>query len=172
MEISDKLVMQKLLFSVEKGEAIIQYEEVCIPTFNDEYPSIQLKITYHPDGVVGRLFEPMLEQIRQDREEWSRQYNEQRRLAEAQKPKPTTFLYVMVDKRTGYHKIGRSKDPKYRERTLQADAPEIEMVFCFEGYVNQEKRLHEKYAEKRVRGEWFDLSENDLIDIQNQLSDD
>ena len=69
------------------------------------------------------------------------------------------FVYLMKDKFTGYYKIGRSAEPKYRERTLQSEKPTIELVFSTaETKKINEKLLHAKYKDQQVRGEWFDLS--------------
>jgi hypothetical protein len=81
-----------------------------------------------------------------------------------------TFIYVMIDKNTGYYKIGRSKKPKARESTLQSEKPTIEMLFYKEGKNSHEKILHDKFQGKRVRGEWFDLSGSDLESIKQQLN--
>lgn len=63
--------------------------------------------------------------------------------------------YLMLDSNTGLVKIGRSKDPKLRERTLQSEKPTIEMFAVCDRDVESE--LHSKLKSKRVRGEWFKL---------------
>ena len=78
-----------------------------------------------------------------------------------------TQVYVMIDKNTGYYKIGRSKNPKYREITLQSEKPTIEMIHTFEAKNEDEKNLHLLFQNKRIRGEWFDLSGSDLYTIDN-----
>ena len=78
-----------------------------------------------------------------------------------------TKVYLMFDKNTGYYKIGRSKNPKHREMTLQSEKPTIEMLFYFEAKNKDEKELHNLFSEKRIRGEWFDLSGTDINTIQN-----
>jgi len=75
-----------------------------------------------------------------------------------------TQIYVMIDKNTGLYKIGRSKNPTIREKTLQSEKPTIELMLYWSGFTNDEKFLHEKYRDKRVRGEWFSL---DYIDIES-----
>lgn len=81
----------------------------------------------------------------------------------------------MCDKRNGYYKIGISKEPKYREKTLQSEQPAIEMV-CNKLYPSPkiakaiEFALHEAYSEQRVRGEWFDLSPEDVIMLKESLT--
>jgi len=67
-----------------------------------------------------------------------------------------TFVYLMKHV-NGLTKIGQSKNPKTREKTLQAEDPRLEMVFCCEGDVYVERRLHKIFDSQRVRGEWFDL---------------
>lgn len=85
------------------------------------------------------------------------------------------YVYLMHDKRNGYHKIGISKEPKYREKTLQSEQPAIEMV-CNKRYPSRkiaeaiESALHKAYAEQRVRGEWFDLSPEDVIMLKESLT--
>jgi len=73
-----------------------------------------------------------------------------------------TKVYVMIDKNTGYYKIGRSKNPNQREKTLQSEKPTIEMLFNRDARVKDEKKLHDMFDKKRVRGEWFDLKGSDL----------
>lgn len=84
--------------------------------------------------------------------------------------KPTN-VYVMIDKNTGYYKIGKSKKPQFREKTLQSEKPTIEMLFTHEGRCSDEKALHEMFKEKRIRGEWFDLSGSDLKIINSYFKD-
>lgn len=80
------------------------------------------------------------------------------------KAKKTQRTYIMIDKNTGYYKIGKSMNPKFREKTIQSEKPTVELLVIFENDI--EKLLHEKYKAKRVRGEWFSLAKSDLIDIR------
>ena len=77
-----------------------------------------------------------------------------------------TKVYVMIDKNTGYYKIGRSINPEKREKTLQSEKPTIEMLFNHDARVKDEKELHDMFRDKRVRGEWFDLNGSDLNKIK------
>ena len=81
----------------------------------------------------------------------------------------TTFVYLMLDKNTGYHKIGRSINPNKRERTLQSEKPTITLFYHCEVPVKIETILHEKYKDYRVRGEWFDLDEEQINEIVEYL---
>ena len=69
------------------------------------------------------------------------------------------YLYLMRHA-NGLTKIGRSVQPKAREKTLQAEDPRLEMIFCVDGVGYLEGRLHEIFADLRVRGEWFRLEES------------
>jgi hypothetical protein len=82
-----------------------------------------------------------------------------------------TKVYVMIDKNTGYYKIGRSSNPLKREKTLQSEKPTIELLFHHDARISNEKELHDMFSDKRVRGEWFDLNGSDLSIIRNYFED-
>ena len=71
--------------------------------------------------------------------------------------------YLMKDSNTGLIKIGKAIDPKFRERTLQSEKPTISLFAICNDLIEDE--LHKKYSDKRVRGEWFNLSKDDVSDI-------
>lgn len=75
-------------------------------------------------------------------------------------PKSITKTYLMKDEATGQTKIGKSKVPQRRERTLQAEKPTISLLYVCDCDVENE--LHKQYADKRTRGEWFTLTEDDI----------
>ena len=79
------------------------------------------------------------------------------------------FVYVMQNRRNGFFKIGFSKKPSFREKTLQSEEPEVEMIFAYKGTIELEKKIHDKYSRKRIRGEWFSLNEEDLESIKLML---
>lgn len=83
----------------------------------------------------------------------------------AVKRKQQTQIYLMKNNRNGYIKIGRSVNISYREKTLQSQDPDIELIFSFPGTIKDETFLHGKYADKRIRGEWFSLSQEDIEQI-------
>lgn len=76
--------------------------------------------------------------------------------------------YLMSDSNTGFTKIGVSRSPHIRERTLQSEKPTISLLKICDALV--ERELHRKYKGKRVRGEWFNLSENDLEAIISEYN--
>lgn len=81
-------------------------------------------------------------------------------------PKPSNNdikTYIIFEENTGYYKIGKSKQPKIREKTLRSEKPNIKMILVCDK--NIESYLHKKYKDKRIRGEWFDLSSDEILDI-------
>jgi hypothetical protein len=81
------------------------------------------------------------------------------------------FTYLMLNTRNGLYKIGESNLPKFREKTLWSEEPEVEIYAAFTSEKCNEKILHETFAKKRIRGEWFALNEQDLIYIKNTVGE-
>lgn len=81
-------------------------------------------------------------------------------------PKESSKTYLMRDANICLTKIGKSKNPQQRERTLQAEKPTISLFAISDKDV--EKELHQKYASKRIRGEWFSLSEDEINTILSE----
>jgi hypothetical protein len=79
------------------------------------------------------------------------------------------YLYLMFEASTGFYKIGVSKKPHRREKTLQSQKPDIEMLyntqFTKKRAFSIEQKLHRLFDNKRVRGEWFSLTDEDLNKI-------
>ncbi len=68
--------------------------------------------------------------------------------------------YLMRDLNTGLTKIGKSISPSVRERTLQSEKPTISLFKISDSPI--ERELHELFRIKRVRGEWFNLADEDI----------
>jgi len=85
------------------------------------------------------------------------------------------FVYLMVVTTNSYYKIGISNSPKYREKTLQSEKPTIELI-CSKSFINRkmcltiEQSLHKTFESKRIRGEWFNLSNKDVEKVKKVLS--
>jgi len=77
-------------------------------------------------------------------------------------------VYLMHHGLSNVWKIGRSVDPSARERTLQHADPQITMLWSVEEEGGLESWLHDKFKDKRLRGEWFELLEEDVEWIQNK----
>lgn len=79
------------------------------------------------------------------------------------------MVYIMLNKATGLYKIGMSNNPKYRERTLQSQEPEIVLLNKWVGGRKVETFLHNYFNNKRVRGEWFRLEQDDILKINKLI---
>lgn len=78
-------------------------------------------------------------------------------------------LYLMVSATTGLIKIGISSKPKVRERTLQGEDPFISILATKPGKGTDEKILHSRFSHRRVRGEWFRLTDEDLEELMAEF---
>lgn len=84
------------------------------------------------------------------------------------------FVYIMKDETNGAHKIGISNKPEYREKTLQSDKPYIVLLQAKEFPSRTiarafESALHKTYESKHLRGEWFNLSEDEVHEVVQSL---
>lgn len=82
----------------------------------------------------------------------------------------TKKKYLILDSKNNLIKIGQSYYPKTREKTLHGISPDWDIITTWIAPVSVEKELHEKYKNKRKRGEWFDLNFSDLKDIKSYMS--
>lgn len=85
-------------------------------------------------------------------------------------PKPKdTFGYVyLIQSTTGYCKIGSSRSVSNRVRQLQCANPEpltLLHQFPSANARHDELSFHARFAERRVRNEWFALTDEDIADI-------
>lgn len=80
------------------------------------------------------------------------------------------YIYVIRDKDvTGHYKIGRTNSPYIRLSTFEVKLPfeiEIIAIFACQNATIMESELHQRYAHKRVRGEWFALDESDIAELK------
>lgn len=84
-------------------------------------------------------------------------------------------VYLMKNLKNGNVKIGISEDPRYREKTLNSEEPDIELLTSKlfnsrENALKIEKMLHLQFSEYRVRGEWFSLDPEDILLITRLLA--
>jgi len=69
---------------------------------------------------------------------------------------PTEWVYAV--RQGNYIKIGLSRNVANRLRELQTSSPEpLHLVGTFAGGRRLERLLHQRFADHRVRGEWFSL---------------
>ena len=70
-----------------------------------------------------------------------------------------------MNENSGYVKIGFATDLDARLQKIQLGTPDRLFVvhkFRTRFYAELEKILHQRFAHKRLRGEWFDLNQDDF----------
>ena len=75
-------------------------------------------------------------------------------------------MYIYLIKCSIYYKIGFSKNPKNRLKTVKTHNPLDVVLFATlktDDYLFLEKKLHSLFANKNSNREWFELNEDDLI---------
>lgn len=78
------------------------------------------------------------------------------------------FIYLIRIGDSTKYKIGLSLNPSRRLSQLEKSSP-YEMtlvhVVIVDDMVKAERSLHEKYKARRIRGEWFDLSKEEVAEF-------
>ena len=82
--------------------------------------------------------------------------------------------YVYIIESQGYHKIGKTRDPRYRTKQYTTENPpsiEMSLIYTFDvtSCEEVEKYLHKRFSNKRVRGEWFKLTQEDLLLVPKMI---
>lgn len=84
--------------------------------------------------------------------------------------RPCEGYVYLVQSVSGHYKIGRTRNVDNRLRTFNVKLPfEIELTHVINSYdmVDAERILHARYAHRRVNGEWFALSPDDVTAIKS-----
>jgi hypothetical protein len=77
------------------------------------------------------------------------------------------FVYVMEC--GGYYKIGWSATPRIRHSHIQTANPmPVRLVGVIEGSQLVEEEWHQVFRDKRVRGEWFALTEEEVAHVLHE----
>lgn len=78
------------------------------------------------------------------------------------------YIYV-ISRSDGLRKIGLTIDPNERLESLKRDNREyslaIEFLYSVPDMHKCEKALHNYFTDKRIYGEWFNLSYSDLSEL-------
>lgn len=75
-------------------------------------------------------------------------------------------IYLLKDS-SGYIKIGCSENYKKRVRSLQYSNPTVKVIKLIKtkDIIGLESLLHETFAHRRIKGEWFSLTDDDMNQI-------
>jgi hypothetical protein len=74
-------------------------------------------------------------------------------------------VYILKCEYFDAYKIGKAKNPLRRSQTLDIQLPyptEVVHVIASEDYSRLEREMHNTFANVRLKGEWFRLSERDV----------
>ena len=122
--------------------------------YRRHYPSVTEMVSLGVNGYLASIIQTTFYSV----------YLE--KLSEAEKSGRTCKTYIVKDMRTGLYKIGRTTLPSVWDRLNSwkhiacASLDLILVVPC-----DVEAKLHRHFDDVRVRGEWFQLSSQDLQDL-------
>ena len=82
------------------------------------------------------------------------------------------YIYLICDPSTDCFKIGVTRNKDIKERINKLQTGNSEELFITTYYKHKypfrlEKLLHLKFADKRVKGEWFALDAKDIVQFKN-----
>lgn len=92
---------------------------------------------------------------------------------EEKRPRSRFGSVYVIQSDSGHCKIGSSNSVAARLRQLQCANPQqLKVVHHFESMdaLRDERRLHREFAHKRIRSEWFYLSELDIAWIRGRYA--
>ena len=94
-----------------------------------------------------------------------------RKLSNGEKSGDIGFLYLF--KKDDEYKIGITRNVKNRSIAVKGSSKDFSII-CYEkveDYGNKEGELHNYFSDKRIRGEWFNLNDNDIEYIKSKLNE-
>jgi hypothetical protein len=91
----------------------------------------------------------------------------------------SVVLYLAVGSTPGRVKIGRTADPQRRERGLRTADPGLRLAAVFTvldpndnrlSSVQAEKAIHKQFAARRVAGEWYAGTVDELLELIDKVT--
>mgnify|MGYP003589634014 CR=1 FL=1 len=80
-----------------------------------------------------------------------------------------TYVYFIWDRANNAVKIGCTKSPRRKVLELQYGNPNrLELVVAFEGGLDVEAALHQRFAASKIRGDWHEVTE-ELADLVAEI---
>lgn len=79
------------------------------------------------------------------------------------------YMYIYLINCSYFYKIGFSKNPQNRLKTIKTHNPLKVTLFATlktDKYIELEKELHDLFSSKRTNGEWFELKNDDLTKLK------
>lgn len=128
-------------------------------------------VAYKVSQIMAIMYESMCCAVHERDKKWNEKYSEllyqyamsqTRRRVDASSDNQSNGYVYLIRHRNGLTKIGYSRNPRAREKTLQAEDPRLQMIHCFTGDMELEKKLHKAFSHLRKRGEWFELEQRHI----------
>lgn len=69
------------------------------------------------------------------------------------------FIYIAIDEKHGFVKIGRSKNPKARFISIKTSNPFVKKMLIHELPFWCEQVLHDFFSSRKIENEWFDFND-------------
>lgn len=127
----------------------------------DEFIEMVTEMANEYSGITRKQIESL-------KQEW---LSQRLSIQETTAPRPDSRAgYVYLLSGGGYYKIGLSKSVDIRIEQISPKLPfEIELIHQIKAddMVTLENQLHERFADKRVNGEWFMLAQEDIDYIKS-----
>lgn len=130
-----------------------------------------------------RRLQEDIRELRAEKQHWNRRKMQwkqaykarQKRLeAAAHSQDKSGYVYLIQGVNTPHFKIGKARQLKRRMDTFGVKLPMVIELICAIKTDNRhslEGRLHSRFASKRMQGEWFNLSADDVQYIQSLAQD-
>lgn len=78
------------------------------------------------------------------------------------RPDQDAVVYVIGERAAGVVKIGTTSNLRVRLKQLQTSSPqELRVLWSFGGDWRLEAHLHQRFADRQLKGEWFDFKDED-----------
>jgi len=74
----------------------------------------------------------------------------------------TSVIYVAICRHCNAYKIGTSNNLRTRVKQLKTANPYLTVLYVGRGSYLMEAHFHKLFSDKRIRGEWFNLSSEDI----------
>ena len=84
-----------------------------------------------------------------------------------------TVGFIYLFKKEGQYKIGITKNVKNRSSSIKGSSTDFSII-CYEkieDYMNREQELHRYFADKNIKGEWFNLDSADIEYIKSKFDE-
>jgi len=136
---------------------------------NEMYPAYPLKSEHQAvEKMIKEAEREYIEAQKRGVGELNRLTDPQAVNAFRRNARQTRMIVYLIRAENGLVKIGKTHDVQARLQALDIGSPvSLELLYVIETqYADEvEQRLHGIYEAKRVKGEWFALSEQDIQDI-------